>query len=132
MAEPRYEGRTRDVESIQAASTGVYWQTIDLFRKGMERTIESQRQWLEIAFQQNADAANLCRSMFGNIPGAEPIFDFAEHTMDQFIDLQRKTLEVMGQQSSEVAESAKSQGERAARIAREAAEAASQRERKSA
>lgn len=132
MAEPRYEGRTRDVESIQAASSGVYWQTVDLFRKGMERTIESQRQFLDIAVQQNADAANLWRSMFGNIPGAEPIFDFAERTMDQFIDLQRKALEVMGQQSSEVAESAKSQGERAARIARETAEAASQRERKSA
>jgi len=129
MAEPRFEGRTRDIESISAASTGVYWQTIDLFKKGVERSIESQKQFLEIAFQQNADTANLCRSIFGNIPGAQYMFDFAEQTMDQFLSLQRKALDIMGQQSSDMAESAKTQGERASRMASESVEAASQRDR---
>jgi translation elongation factor EF-G len=134
MAEPRYEGRTRDIASPVpvAQSAGLYWETMDLFRKGMERTIESQRQWLEVVFQQNEEAARLCRSMFGSIPGAEPMFDFAQQTFDQFLHLQRKALELVGQQNTEMAESARKQGERAAHVVREAAESTGQRERKSA
>ena len=129
MPEPRYEGRTRDVERGIQETTGVYWQTIDLFKKGVERTIETQRQFLEIATEQNADAANLCRQMFGNIPGVEPFWNLAEQTMDQFIQFQRKTLDVMGQQTSEMAESAKQQGERGARMARETVETAERQQR---
>ena len=129
MPEPRYEGRTRDVERSIQETTGFYTQTIDLFRKGVERTIETQRQFLDIAYQQNADAANLWRQMFGNIPGVEPFCDLAEHTMDQFLQFQRKTLDVMGQQTGEIAESAKQQGERGARVARESVEGADRQQR---
>ncbi len=129
MPEPRYEGRTRDVERSIQETSGVYRQTIDLFRKGVERTIESQKQFLDIAHQQNSDAANLCRQMFGNIPGVEPFWDLAEQTMDQFVQFQRRTLDAIGQQSGEMAESAKEQGERGARVARETVEGAERQQR---
>ena len=130
MPEPKYEGRTRDVERGIQETTGAYWQAIDLFKRGVERTLESQRQFLDIADQQNADAANLWRQMFGNIPGVEPFWNLAEQTMDQLIEFQRQTLDVMGQQTGEMAESAKQQGERGARVARETVESAErQRER---
>ena len=133
MPEPRYEGRTHEAERSIQATTDVYWQTIDLFKRGVERTIESQKQLLDIAFQQNADAANLWRQMFGNLPGIGQFCDFAEHTVDQFLQLQRNTLDVIGQQSTEMADTAKTQGERTARVARETVEGAErQRERKSA
>ena len=129
MPEPRYEGRTRDVEKSIQETAGVYSQTIDLFRRGVERTIETQRQFLDIADEQNADAANLWRQMFGNIPGVESFCDLAEQTMDQFIQFHRKTLDVLGQQSGEMAEGAKQQGERGARVARETVESADRQQR---
>lgn len=126
MAEPRFEGQSRDAErslqAVQSTSTEAYWQTVELFKKGMERGIETQKQLLDIAYQQGSDATNLWKSMFGNFPGAELIFDFAEQTFDQFIQMQRKTLDMMGQQGYEVAETAKEQGERTARAARETTE----------
>ena len=126
MPEPRYESRTRDV--VQE-TTGVYWQTIDLFKRGVERSIETQKQFLDIAYRQNADAANLWRQIFGNIPGVESFCDLAEQTMDQFIQFQRKTLDAIGQQSGEMAESARQQGERGARMARETVESAERQQR---
>ncbi len=129
MPEPRYEGRTRDVEKSIQETTGVYRHTIDLFTRGVERTLETQKQFLDIAYQQNADAANLWRQMFGSIPGVEPFCDLAEQTMDQFIQFQRKTLDAIGQQSGEMAESAKQQGERGARVARETVETAERQQR---
>src|ERR1700693_4295529 len=107
MAEPRFEGHSRDAErslhSVQSTSAEVYWQTVELFKKAMERGIEVQKQFLDIAYQQGSDATNLWKSMFGNFPGAEPIFDFAKQTFDQFIQMQRKTLDMMGQQGEAVA-----------------------------
>lgn len=137
MPEPRFEGHSRDTErSIQAAqsaSAEVYWQTVELWKRGVERSIESQRQFLDAASQQNSDAANLWKTMFGNVPGAESLFDFAEQTFGQFIEMQRKTLDMIGQQGGEMAETARQQGERTIRATREATEqAAQQRERKTA
>jgi hypothetical protein len=133
MPEPRFEGHSRDAErSIQAAqsaSAEVYWQTVELFKRGVERTLDAHRQFLDVASQQSSDAANLWKSMFGNVPGAEPIFDFAEQTFGQFIELQRKTLDMMGQQGTEVADTARQQGERTMRAARETTEQASQQAR---
>ena len=130
MAEAKYAGQTRDVERSIQETTGFYWQSIDLFRRGVEATLESQRQFLDIADQQNADTANLWRQMFGNIPGVEQFCDLAERTVDQFIQFQRQTLDAIGQQTGEVAQSAKEQGERAARVGRETVESAErQRER---
>jgi signal transduction histidine kinase len=43
----------------------------DLFRRVVERTIESQKQVLEVASQLNAENIALWRAMFGNFPGAE-------------------------------------------------------------
>src|SRR6266513_2473124 len=129
MPEPRYEGRTRDIEKSIQETAGIYSQSIDLFRRGMERTIETQRQFLDIADEQNADAANLWRQMFGNIPGVETFCSIAEQTMDQFIQFQRKTLDVIGQQGGEMADTAKEQGERGARTARETVEGAERQQR---
>ena len=129
MPEPRYEGRTRDVERSIQETTGFYTQAIDLVRKGVERTLETQRQFLDIAYQQNADVANLWRQLFGNIPGVEQFCDLAEQTMDQFLQFQKKTLDVMGQQTGEMTESAKQQGERGARTARETVESAERQQR---
>ena len=129
MPEPRYEGRTRDVEKSIQETAGAYRQTVDFFWKGVERTIESQKQILNIADQQNAEAANLWRQMFGNIPGVEQFCDLAEQTVDQFLQFQRKALDVIGQQSGEMAETAKQQGERGARVARETVESAERQQR---
>ncbi len=133
MPEPRFEGHSRDAErsiqSAQSASADVYWQSVELFRRGVERSIESQRQFLDAASQQSSDAANLWKMMFGNLPGAEPLFDFAEQTVGQFLEMQRKTLDILGQQGGEMAETAKQQGERTVRATHEATEQAGQRER---
>ena len=127
MPEPRFEGHTRDaersaersIEAVQSASTDVYWQTVELWKRGVERTLETQRQFLDIASQQSSDVANLWKSMFGNVPGAEHIFDFAEQTFGQFIEMQKKTLDMMGQQGTEMADTARQQGERTIRAGRE-------------
>jgi len=124
MPEAKYAGQVRDVERSIQETAGLYGESMDLFKRGVERTIESQRQFLDIADQQNADTANLWRQMFGNIPGVEQFCNLAERTVDQFIQFQRMTLDAIGQQSGEVAESAKQQGERAARVGRETVESA--------
>jgi hypothetical protein len=116
----------RDAEksshATQSAATDVYQTNIDLFRKGMERSIESQKQALQAASQLNAETVDLWRTMFGNFPGAKPMFNFAEQTVDEFIEMQKRTLDIMGQQSTEIAESAKTQGEHAVRAAHETTE----------
>ena len=129
MPEPRYEGHTRDMERSIQETTGIYWQGIDLVKRGVERTIETQRQFLDIADKQNADAANLWRQMFGNVPGVETFCDLAEQTMDRFIQYQRKTLDAIGQTSGQMAEGAKQQGERGAHVARETVESAERQQR---
>jgi hypothetical protein len=123
MAEHKFEPHVRDAEksfqATQSAATDMYKTGIDLFRKGMESSIESQKQVLEVASQLNAETVDLWRTMFRNFPGAEPMFDFAEQTVENFIGVQKRTLDIMGQQSTETAESVKTQGERTARTAHE-------------
>ena len=133
MAEAKYAGQARDVERSIQENAGLYWQSIDLFKRGVERTIETQRQFLDIADVQNADTANLWRQMFGSIPGVGQFCDLAEQTVDQCIQFQRQALDAIGQQTGEASETAKEQGARTARVARETVESAErQRERKSA
>jgi hypothetical protein len=126
MATHTVEDYVRDAEksshATQSAATDVYQTNIDLFRKGMERSIESQKQVLQAASQLNAETVDLWRTMFGNFPGAKPMFNFAEQTVDEFFEMQKRTLDIMGQQSTEIAESAKTQGEHTARAAHEATE----------
>jgi hypothetical protein len=128
MATHTVEDYVRDAEksshATQSASTDMYKTGVDLFRKGMECSIESQKQMLEVVSQLNAETVGLWRTMFGNISSAKPMFNFAEQTVDQFIEMQKRTLDIMGQQSTEIAESAKTQGERTARAAHEATELA--------
>jgi hypothetical protein len=102
----------------------VYKTTTDLFRKGMEYNIEVQKHLLELASQQNADTVDLWRATFRNFPGAEPMFNLAEQTVENFIGMHRRTLEIMEGQTKETAESAKTQGERTARAAHEMTDSA--------
>jgi hypothetical protein len=137
MAELRPEDRARDAkktfQAAQSASTDVYQTSIDLFRTGMERSIEVQKRVLDIAAQQNADALGWWRSILGNLPNAELMFDFAQQTVEQFFEMQKRTLDIVGQQSAGMAESARTQGERIAQAAGRVAESATtQWERKSA
>jgi hypothetical protein len=130
MAEPRLDDTARNMEKqFQTASIDAYQTSIDLFKRGMDRSIDLQKQMLDTVSQQNTDTIELCRSMFSYFPAANPMFDFAEQAFDQFIEVQRMTLDIMGQQGGEVADSAKTQGERTARAVREVSD---QRERKSA
>jgi hypothetical protein len=132
MATHTVEDYVRDAEksshATQSAATDVYQTNIDLFRKGMERSIESQKQVLEVASKLNAETVDLWRTMFGNFPGAKPMFNCAEQTVDQLIEMQKRTLDIMGQQGTEMAESAKTQGERTARAAHEATDSATTRQ----
>ena len=97
----------------------MYKAGIDLFRKGVERNIEIQKNVLEIASQQNAETIDLWRTMSRSLPGAEPMLNFTEQTVENFIGVQRKYLDIIGRQGTEIAESAKMQGERTARAAHE-------------
>jgi hypothetical protein len=55
------------------------------------------------------------------------MFNCAEQAVDQLIEMQKRTLDIMGQQGTEMAESAKMQGERTARAAHEATDSATTR-----
>lgn len=103
----------------QSAATDMYKSGIDLFRKGVERNIEIQKNVLERASQQNAETIDLWRTMFRSLPGAEPILNFTEQTVENFIGMRRRYLEIMCGQYDEMADSAKTQGERTARAAHE-------------
>jgi hypothetical protein len=134
MTERKFEHEVRDAEksfqATQSAATDVYETGIDLFRKGMERNIEIEKHLLEAASQQNADTVDVCRTMLGNFPGAQPMLNFAEQTVENFIGMRRKYLEIMSGQNNEMADSAKTQGERMTRAAHEATESTTtQRER---
>jgi hypothetical protein len=123
MTEHKVEHDVRDAQksfqATQSAATDVYKTTIDLFRKGMERNIETQKHGLGLTSQQNADTVGLWRTMFGNFPGAEPMLNFTEQTVENFIGMRRRYLEMMTGQYNEMADSAKTQGERTARAAHE-------------
>lgn len=132
MAEQKYERDTHNTQksfqATRAAATDVYKTGIDLFQRGIERNIEVQKNALDVAVQLNTETLDLWRTVFQNFPGAEPMFTLAEQMVDTFIETHRRALDIMGQQSNEVAESAKAQGERTARASVEIKESA-QRER---
>jgi signal transduction histidine kinase len=75
MADHTAEDHARVAEksarATQFAACDVYETSVDLFRRVVERTIESQKQVLEVASQLNAENIALWRAMFGNFPGAE-------------------------------------------------------------
>jgi signal transduction histidine kinase len=75
MADHAVQDHARDAEksshATQSAATDVYKTGFDLFRRGMESSIESQKQVLEVASHLNAETVDLWRTMFGNFPGAE-------------------------------------------------------------
>ncbi len=125
MAEHKLEFENRDVQkSFQeagSAATDAYKTGIDLFRRGMERTITVQKQMLDAASQQNAEAAETWRRMYGSIPGAEPLFTLTEQTVGNFIDLRKRFLDIIEGQSDELAGSAKRHAEQTERAAHEMA-----------
>jgi signal transduction histidine kinase len=75
MADHAVQVHARDAEksshATQSAATDVYKTGFDLFRRGMESSIESQKQVLEVASHLNAETVDLWRTVFGNFPGAE-------------------------------------------------------------
>src|ERR1700694_3436828 len=128
MAEHKSEGHTRDAqESFQDArytATDAYKTGIDLFRRGMERNIEVQKQVLDAAAQQNAEVFDMWKSMYGILPGAEPMLTLTEQTVETLIDLRRGFLDILEGESDEVAGSAKKQADRTERAAQEMTEEA--------
>ena len=123
MGEHKFEPHVRDTEksfqASQSAATDMYKTNIDLLRKGMERSIEAQKNALELASRQNADIVDLWRAMFRGFPGAEPMFNWAEQTVENLIGMRRSYLDIVSGQSKEMSESAKTQGERTMQAAHE-------------
>jgi hypothetical protein len=123
MEEHRSEHNVRDAEksfqASQSAATNTYKTNIDLLRKGMERGIEVQKNALELASQQNADTVDLWRAMFRGLPGAEPMFNWAEQSVENLIGMRRRYLDIVSGQGEEMSESAKTQGERTKQAAHE-------------
>jgi hypothetical protein len=132
MAEQKVERDTRDAQksfqATQSAATDVYKTGIDLFRRGMGRNIEVQKRVLDAASQLNAETVDLWRTTFRNFPGAGQMFNLAEQTVENVIGMRRSFLDMIEGQSDEMAESAKTQGERTARATHEITESV-QRER---
>jgi hypothetical protein len=128
MAEHKFERHNRDAqESFQdarSAATDAYKTSIDLFRRGMERNIEVQKQVLDAAAQQNAEIFDLWKSMYGSLPGAEPMLTLTEQTVETLIDLRRSFLDILEGESDEVAGSAGKQADRTERATQEMTEAA--------
>ncbi len=90
--------------------------------------IQVQKRVLDAASQLNAETVDLWRTMFRNFPGAESMFNLAEQTVENVIGMRRGYLDIIKGQSDDIAESAKTEGERTTRAAREITESA-QRER---
>lgn len=127
MAEQKYERETRDKQkSFQAtqSTADVYKTGIDLFRSGMGCNIEVQKCVLDAVSQLNAETVDLWRRTLLNFPGAELMFNLAEQTVENFIGIHRSFLDMMAEQSNEIAKSSKTQGERTARAAHEMTESA--------
>lgn len=134
MAEHKFERHNRDaqesLQDAQSAATDAYKTGIDLFRRGVDRSIVVQKQVLDAAAQQNAEIAAMWRTMYGSFPGAEPMLTLTEQTVESFIDLRRRFLDLLEGESDEVAGSAKKQAERTERAAHEMTdEARAHRER---
>jgi hypothetical protein len=128
MAEHNFEHDSREArKSLQAAqstATDEYKTGIDLFRRGIERNIEVQKHVLDIASEQNAEIIDLWRNTFGNFLGAEPMLRFTEQAIKNLIGARRKYLNIVEGSTHDMAESAKTQGEQAARTAQEMTESA--------
>jgi hypothetical protein len=136
MANHKFERQFRDAEksfpTSQSESPDIYKAGIDLFTKGIERNVEVQKHLLEVVSQQNAEAVDLCRTMFENFPLMEPMFNLAEHTVENLIELRRSYLEIVAGKSREIADSAKTAGEETVRAAHEMTMTTTQRERRKA
>jgi hypothetical protein len=134
MADHKFEHDTREarksLNDAQSAAVDEYTTGVDLFRKGLERTVKVQKQMLELASQQNAETIDLWRTMFRDFPAAEPILKFTEQTIENFIGAHRRYLDIAEGTTNDMAESAKTQGAETARAAQEMTQSTtSQRER---
>ncbi len=123
MAEHKSERDTRDTQksfqAAQTAATDEYRTGVDLFKSVMGCGIEVQKRALKAVSQLNAETVDLWRKMFRSFPGSELLFNLAEQTVENFIGMRRSYLDMMERQSNEMAESAKTQGERTARAVHE-------------
>lgn len=68
----------------------------------MGRSIETQKSVLELGSQQNAATVDLWRAMFRDLLGAEPMFNWAEQTVENLIGMRRRYLDTVSGQSNKL------------------------------
>lgn len=103
----------KSFQATQSAATNAYKTGIDLFEKGIQRNIELQKHAMQLISEQNAETINLWRV------GAEQVFNLAQQTVEDFIGMRQRYLNVLGEQIKGMADSEKTQGERTERAAYE-------------
>ena len=77
-----------------------------LFNKGVERKAQVQKQLLDLAAQQNAEALATCKKLFQAAPSVPGLFlfDLAAQAFDNYVAVQKSILSLVVEQSSAFAE----------------------------
>ena len=72
-----------------------------LFLRGMERIAEVQKQWIDIAVQQNAEMIEILKKTAENTPGAVrvPMLDVAQGAVARSADLQKSMVKLFVDES---------------------------------
>jgi hypothetical protein len=72
-----------------------------LFNKGVERKAQVQKQLLDLAAQQNAEALATCKKLFQAVPSMPGLFlfDMAAQAFDNYVAVQKNILSLVVDQS---------------------------------
>lgn len=74
---------------------------LGIFLRGMERVGEVQKQWIDIAMQQNAEMIDILKKTAEKVPGAPrlPMLDAANGALNRYADTQKSAIDFMVEQS---------------------------------
>ena len=72
-----------------------------LFFRGMERIAEAQKQWIDIAVQQNTEAIEIVKKATAKVPGVPrlPMLDVASGAVSRYADTQKAAIDFVVEQS---------------------------------
>lgn len=69
-----------------------------LFFRGMERIAEAQKQWIDIAVQQNAEMTEIVKKAAAKVPSV-PMLDVASGAVSRYADTQKAAIDFVVEQS---------------------------------
>lgn len=87
--------------------------SVELYTRSLERTAQVQKEILDSVADQNAASVEVWRRALRTVPGATAWLNFLEQGMSNTITAQKQLVGVLADQTSQVAQTAESEGEQA-------------------